>query len=82
MELQIYAKESKEVVNVILARLLNVQGSELYTIPKPRAELGRLFKLSGVVAPKVLPKGDGGNAGGVGGKVDTNRKLPSRRKSK
>jgi len=53
-----------------------VQGCEIYEIPKPRVELARLFKLSGV----SVPKGAGVNAGGVGGKVDTNRKLPSRRK--
>ena len=56
-----------------------VRGSEIYTIPKPRAELERLFKLSGVSVPKVLPKG----GGCVNGKnVDTERKLTSRRKSK
>ena len=32
--------------------------------------------------PKILPKDNGStNAGSVGGKVDTERKLPSRRKS-
>jgi len=34
-----------------------VRGREIYTIPKPRTELARLFKLSGVSAPKALPKG-------------------------
>ena len=57
-----------------------VRGNEICMIPNPRAELSRLFKLSGVVAPKALPKVAGVNAGSVGGKVDTNRKLPSRRK--
>jgi len=58
-----------------------VRGNEICMIPQPRAELSRLFKLSGVVVPKALPKVAGVNAGGAkGGKVDTDRKLPSRRK--
>ena len=61
---------------------VTVQGIEIYKIPSPRVELRQLFKLSGVSVPKVLPKDNGSaNAGSVGGKVDTERKLPSRRKS-
>jgi len=59
---------------------VTVRGSEIYSIPKPRAELARLYKLSGVTAPKVLPKGTGVNASSASGKVDTNRKLTNRRK--
>ena len=81
-EVDATVEECLDLLSSLCGMKMSVQGSELYTIPKPRAELGRLFKLSGVVAPKVLPKGDGGNASGVGGKVDTNRKLTSRRKSK
>ena len=60
-----------------------VQDIEIYKIPNPRSELASLFKLSGVYAPKALPKGRGGvNAAVAGGNVDTKRKLPSRRKPK
>ena len=40
------------------------------------------FKLSGVVAPKALPMGASSASadGAKGEKVDTNQKLPSRRK--
>ena len=81
-EVDATVEECLDLLSSLCGVRVVVRGSEIYTIPRPRAELGRLFKLSGVVAPKVLPKGDGGNAGGVGGKVDTNRKLTSRRKSK
>ena len=47
-----------------------------HKIPSPRAELRQLFKLSGVPVPMVLPK----VRGGAGRNVDTERKLPSRRK--
>ena len=58
---------------------VSVQGSEIYTIPNPRVELRKLFNLSGVPVPKVLPKGVGSVKSG---NVATERKLQSRRKSK
>jgi transposase len=70
-------EESLDLLSGLCGVRVVVQGSEIYTIPKPRAELGRLFKLSGVSVPKVLPKG-----GGSGNNVDTERKLTSRRKPK
>jgi len=61
---------------------VSVRGSEIYSIPNPRVELAHLFKLSGVVAPKALPKeaSSASADGAKGEKVDTNQKLPSRRK--
>jgi len=72
--------ESLDLLSSLCGVRVTVQGIEIYKIPSPRTELARLFKLSGVTAPKVLPKGDGVNAGGAGRNVDTGRKLPSRRK--
>ena len=72
-------EESLDLLSGLCGVRVLVQGSEMYTIPKPRAELERLFKLSGVSVPKVLPKGGGCVNGG---KVDTEQKLTSRRKSK
>jgi hypothetical protein len=53
---------------------VSVQDREIYMIPKARRELRELFDLSGVPLPSVLPSGTGC--------VDTERKLPSRRKPK
>jgi len=49
-------------------------GAEIYTIPRPAPALGRLFALSGIQPPLVLPTGRT--------LADTERKLRSRRKSK
>jgi transposase len=51
---------------------VGVQDREIYMIPKARRELRELFDLGGVSLPSVLPSG--------AGCVDTERKLPSRRK--
>jgi transposase len=53
---------------------MSVQDREIYVIPKPRGELRELFDLLGVPLPTILPRGVAN--------VDTERKLPSRRKSK
>ena len=74
--------ESLDLLSSLCGVRVTVQGIEVYKIPSPRAELRQLFKLSGVPVPMVLPKVRGGaNAGGAGGNVDTDRRLPSRRKS-
>ena len=79
-EVDATVEESLDLLSGLCGVRVLMLGSEIYTIPKPRAELERLFKLSGVSVPKVLPKVGGG---GVNGKnVDTERKLTSRRKSK
>ena len=78
-EVDATVEECLELLSSLCGVRVSVQGSEIYMIPKPRAELLKLFKLSGVPVPKALPKvvvsADGGN-------VDTERKLQSRRKSK
>jgi transposase len=71
--------ESLDLLSSLCGVRVQVQGIELYTIPKPRVELRRLFKLSDVPVPTVLPKG-GGSANA--GNVDTEQKLTRRRKSK
>jgi hypothetical protein len=45
---------------------------EIYMVPKPRSDLKRLFDLSDVLPPSVLPKGRTN--------ADTERKLTARRK--
>jgi transposase len=52
---------------------MQVQDREVYMIPVPRGDLRRLFELGSVPLPRVLPKGRG--------IVDTEKKLPERRKS-
>ena len=75
-------RKSLDLLSSLCGVRVTVQGIEIYQIPSPRAELRQLFKLSGVPVPMVLPKVRGdANAGGAGGNVDTERRLPSRRKS-
>ena len=77
-----WLEKSLDLLSSLCGVRVTVQGIEIYQIPSPRAELRQLFKLSGVTVPMVLPKVRGGaNAGGAGGNVDTERRLPSRRKS-
>ena len=76
-EVDATVEEGLNLLSSLCGVRVTVQGSEIYRIPSPRAELRHLFKLSGVPVPMVLPK----VRGGVGGNVDTERKLPSRRKS-
>jgi len=79
-EVDATVEESLDLLSSLCGVRVVVRGCEIYTIPKPRAELARLYKLSGVPVPKVLPKSGGVPAADVGGNVDTGRKLPSRRK--
>jgi len=70
--------ECLDLLSSLCGVRVSVRGSEIYMIPKPRAELLKLFKLAGVTAPMALPKV---GISAVGGNVDTERKLQSRRKS-
>jgi transposase len=67
-------EESLDLLSGLCGVRVLLRGGEIYTVPRPRAELARLYKLSGVSIPRALPKG--------GGNVDTERKLTSRRKLK
>jgi transposase len=78
-EVDATVKECLDLLSSLCGMKISVQGSELYMIPKPRVELRKLFKLSAVPVPTVLPKEHGSVKNG---NVDTERKLPSRRKSK
>ena len=81
-EVDATVEECLNLLSSLCGVRVKVQDSEVYMVPKPRAELGKLFKLSGVPAPMILPKSDGVNVGSVAGNVDTVQKLQSRRKSK
>jgi transposase len=73
-ELDSTVEENLKLLSSLSGVRMKVQGNEVSMIPNPRSELRRLFELAGVAAPQILPR--------QSGNVDTERKLPSRRKSR
>jgi len=66
-------EESLQLLSSLCGVRMSVEGSEIYTIPKPRGELKRLFELSAVPVPRVLPKDSAsvtGNTGNTDNYVD------------